>query len=107
MPEGKSPDQVMADMKSRLGLTEDQEAQIKPILEDDFVKRHAIIEKYQGQGRQARSSLRTELQELRTTTEHRLEPILTKAQMEEYRKMQEEARQNMRGGGRGSPHGNF
>ncbi len=102
VPEGKSPDQIMADMKSRLGLTDDQEAQIRPILEDEFVKRHAIIEKYQGQGRQGRASLRNELQQLRSTTEHRLEPILTKAQMEEYRKMLEEARQNMRGEGRGS-----
>jgi Spy/CpxP family protein refolding chaperone len=101
--EGRSVDQIMADMKTRLGLTEDQEARIRPILEDEFVKRHAIIEKYQGQGREARSSLRNELQQLRSTTDHRLEPILTKAQMEEYRKMQEEARQRMRGRGHGSP----
>lgn len=100
--EGRSPDQIMADMKSRLGLTEDQEARIRPILENEFVKRHAIIEKYQGQGRQGRSSLRNELQQLRSSTDHQLEPILTKAQMEEYRKMQEEARQKMRGGGHGS-----
>jgi Spy/CpxP family protein refolding chaperone len=93
-------------MKSRLGLTEDQEAQIRPILEDESVKRHAIIERYQGQGRQGRSSLRNELQQLRASTEHRFESILTKAQMEEYRKMQEEARQRMRQGGPGStrPH---
>ena len=95
MPEGKSPDQTIAEMKSRLGLTEDQD-----------VKRHAIIERYQGQGRQGRSSLRNELQQLRASTEHRFESILTKAQMEEYRKMQEEARQRMRQGGPGStrPH---
>jgi Spy/CpxP family protein refolding chaperone len=106
MPEGKSPDQTIAEMKSRLGLTEDQEAQIRPILEDESVKRHAIIERYQGQGRQGRSSLRNELQQLRASTEHRFESILTKAQMEEYRKMQEEARQRMRQGGPGStrPH---
>ena len=89
-------------MKSRLGLTEDQEARIRPILEDEFVKRHTIIEKYQGQGRQGRSSLKNELQQLRSSTDHQLEPILTKAQTEEYRKMQEEARQRIRGGGHGS-----
>ncbi len=102
MPGGKSPDQTLSEMKSPLGLTEDQEAQIRPILEDEFVKRHAIIEKYQDQGRQGRSSLRNELQQLRKSTEQRFEPILTKAQMEEYRKMQEEARQKMRQGGPGS-----
>jgi len=97
MPQGRSPDQIMADMKSRLGLTEEQQAQIKPILDDEFAKRHAIIEKYQGQGRQARPSLRSELQQLRAVTDQRLAPILTKVQMDEYHKMQEEARQRMRG----------
>ena len=97
-PQGRSPDQIMAAIKTRLGLTEEQEAKIRPILEDESAKRHAIFEKYQGQGRQSRSSLRDELQQLRATTDQRLGTILTKTQMEEYRKMREEARQHMRRG---------
>ena len=97
-PHGRSPDQIVAAMKTRLGLTEEQEAQVKPVLEDEFVKRRAILETSQGQGPEGRSSLRGELQKLRSATDQRLGAILTKAQMDEYRNMQQEARQHMRRG---------
>lgn len=92
----KTPDQIISVMKDRLGLTEEQEAQIRPIMEEHIKKRDVIVQKYKGQGRQGRRSLRNELQELRKATENQLEMILTEEQMKEYRKLQEEERQKVR-----------
>jgi len=110
IPEGRSADQITSDMKEHLNLTEEQEAQIRPIIEEQIEKRREIVQKYQGHGRPDRESLRNEMQKLRETTENQLAGILTEDQMEEYRgiqeeqrqKMHEERQQNMRRGGRGA-----
>jgi len=107
VPPGKNADQILSDMKSRLNLTDEQEAKIRPIIEEQIKKRNALIEKYQGQGRQGRESLRSEMQALGKSTEDQLQPILTKEQMGNYQKMQEEERQNMRKGYRGRRSGAF
>jgi hypothetical protein len=99
-PGGKSADQIISDMKNRLNLTDEQEAKIRPIIEEQVKNRAALIEKYQGQGRQGMRSMRNELQELNQSTENQLQSILTKEQMEEYRKMQAEESQQRRKGRR-------
>ncbi len=53
-----------------------------PFIEEQITKRGALIEKYQGQGREGMGSLRNEMQELSKTTENQLQSILTKEQME-------------------------
>jgi Spy/CpxP family protein refolding chaperone len=85
-------------MKNRLNLTDEQEARIRPIIEEQIKNRAALIEKYQGHGREGRRFLRNELQELNQNTENQLQSILTKEQMEKYRKMQAEEREQMREG---------
>jgi Spy/CpxP family protein refolding chaperone len=94
-------------MKNRLNLTDEQEAKIRPIIEDQITKRGALIEKYQGQGREGMGSLKNEMQELSKTTENQLQSILTKEQMENYRNMQAEERQQMRKGSRGRSSGDL
>lgn len=101
IPEAKTADQIIADMKDQLNLTDEQEAKIRPIIEEQIKKRGALIEKYQGQGREGMGSLRNEMQELSKSTENQLQSILTKEQMENYRNMQAEERQKMRKGFRG------
>ena len=101
VPPSKNADQIVSDMKSRLNLTDEQEAKIRPIIEEQIKKRNVLIEKYQGQGRQGRESLRGEMQALGKSTEDQLQPILTKEQLGDYQKMQEEERQNIRKGSRG------
>ena len=103
----KSADQIISDMKNRLNLTDEQEAKIRPIIEDQITKRGALIEKYQGQGREGMGSLKNEMQELSKTTENQLQSILTKEQMENYRNMQAEERQQMRKGSRGRSSGDL
>jgi Spy/CpxP family protein refolding chaperone len=100
VPGGKSADQIVSDMKNRLNLTDEQEAKIRPIIEEQSKNRAALIEKYRGQGREGMGSLRNELQELNQRTENQLQSILTKEQMEEYQKMQTEEREQMRKGSR-------
>jgi len=100
VPGGKSADQIISDMKNRLNLTDEQEAKIRPIIEEQVKNRAALIEKYRGQGREGMSSMRNELQALNQSTENQLQSILTKEQMEEYRKMQAEEREQMRKGSR-------
>ena len=99
-PRGKSADQIMSAMKTRLNLTDEQEAKIRPIIEEQVKNRAALIEKYQGQGRQGMRSMRNELQELNQRTGNQLQSILTKEQMEEYQKMQAEESQQRRKGRR-------
>ena len=94
-------------MKNRLNLTDEQEAKFRPIIEEQITKRGALIEKYQGQGREGMGSLRNELEELNQSTENQLQSILTKEQMENYRNMQAEERRQMRKGFKGRRSGDL
>lgn len=90
LPEGKTADELISVMKARLNLTDEQEIQIRPLIEEECAERKEIIEKYAGQGRGSRGVLIGELQGLQKTTETKLETILTEEQMKEYRKLRSE-----------------
>ncbi|UCF56761.1 MAG: hypothetical protein JSW15_11940, partial [Deltaproteobacteria bacterium] len=79
-------------MKGRLKLTQEQETSVRRILEASIKEREKTIEKYKGRGRSEVSSLRQEMGELDKSVEKDLSEILTKEQMEEYRRIQEERR---------------
>lgn len=96
LPKGKTAEEFISVMKTRLDLTEKQEIQVRPIIEKEFAKRREIFEKSMEQGPQGRQSLKNEMQELQLTTEQNLEKILTQEQMMEYRKLIDEERQNIR-----------
>lgn len=80
-------DQFISHMTTQLYLTEKQELQIRPVVEADFKKRKAIIDKYHGKGRDSRDALRAELQELKISTESDIVPFLTDEQMDKFRKL--------------------
>lgn len=90
MPEGKTANELISVMKTRLNLADEQEIQIRPIIEEEYAKRQEIIEEYAGQGRGSKGAMSTELQELQKITEIKLEAILTNEQMKEYRKLRAE-----------------
>lgn len=69
VPQGKSPEQIISMMKGRLHLSEEQVAEVKPIIKEASERRNQIMENYTGQGCEARTSMRTELQEPRKETE--------------------------------------
>ena len=95
-PQGKTADEFISAMKTRLNLTEEQEIQVRPIIEKEFAKRHKIMEESMAQGPQGMQSLKNKMQELQIASERNLEKILTQEQMVEYQKLIDEERQNMR-----------
>ena len=95
-PERVTPDQFITKMDTRLNLTEWQEMQVRPIIEEEFEKRKILFEKHRGKGRESRGTLFAELKELRKGTETRLEAILTGQQMKAYRELLDEQLQAAR-----------
>ena len=90
IPEAKAADQFISEMKGRLNLTDEQQVQVRPIIEEQVEKRNELIKKYQRQGRQGVDSLRYELQDLRISAESQLQYFLTNEQMIKYGNMQQE-----------------
>jgi len=86
-----SAEQVMAKMKERLHLTEEQETKIRPIIEESVQTRREILKR----DPQERSAIKNELQELQWKTDMRLGVILTEEQMREYEKLREEQSEKM------------
>jgi len=101
-----SPDEIMTQLRSRLNLTEAQQTDIRPIIEENLAKRSEIL-KSDTQDKRAK---RTELQKLQWSTDLKLGQILTEDQMKEYQKFREEQRDKSptdqrQGKGRGSRSG--
>ena len=94
----------MQEIGSRLGLTEEQVIQLKPILEGHFDAQMAIFDKYglnvENRGSrpdvQTLRALRKDLDENKTKTSKRLSGILSREQLAEFEKIQKEQRQKMR-----------
>lgn len=86
----KSPEEIVSALKERLQLTEEQEQEIRSIIEDDFKKLNDLKEKYSEDNSTDELSLLIEVRRLRKETEDRIEAVLTEEQMEGYRKLQGE-----------------
>ena len=93
-------------MISRLKLTDNQNDQLMPIFLDIFQKRQSIMKK-NGVDIKSRSSgerigmkqlrsIKKEMDKLNRQTMKQLEKILSKVQLNEYKKFQEEQRDEMR-----------
>ena len=93
-------------MISRLKLTDNQNDQLMPIFTDIFQKRQRIMKK-NGVDIKSRSSgerigmkqlrsIKKEMDKLNKQTMKQLEKILSKVQLNEYKKFQEEQRDEMR-----------
>jgi hypothetical protein len=81
-----SPDRIMERMKERLDLTKEQEAEIRPIIEEK-VKKFKELRENSGADRHA---FRTEMQKLRWSTEMKLGEILTDEQKGKYLELRQE-----------------
>ncbi len=99
--------EVLAEAMKRLDLSDDQVEQIKPILESSGKAQRAILERYgidpdtePGEGKQLSMSealaLRKEMEKVRTKTLDQLEGILSRDQLREFQKMQDEQRAEMK-----------
>lgn len=93
-------------MISRLKLTDNQNDQLMPIFLDIFQKRQSIMKK-NGVDIKSRSSgerigmkqlrsIKKEMDKLNKQTMKQLEKVLSKVQLNEYKKLQEEQRNEMR-----------
>ena len=86
-----TPEELLATMKDRLSLTDEQQEKVRPIIEEYCKKQQDIIEKYKGQEpRGGDCCLRCDLQRLGESTEKQLATFLTEKQMREYQKIQDE-----------------
>ncbi|UCD36062.1 MAG: hypothetical protein JSU90_04315 [Nitrospiraceae bacterium] len=89
---GKTPEQAIARLSSRLDLTDDQAAAAEPIIRESLDKKRAVFEKYQGQGPSTRLAMRDEMLAIGDETHEQLSAILTAEQIDEHNAMQEERR---------------
>jgi len=86
-----TPEELLASMRDRLNLTDEQQERVHPIIEEYCKKQQGIIGKYKGQElRGGDCCLRCEVQRLGESTEKQLAAFLTEKQMREYQKMQDE-----------------
>jgi hypothetical protein len=96
-------EQRLADVRARLDLTPEQESQLQPILRGSFEKRIALLNAHgltreggrQPSVRQLRS-LREDMDQLRKETESQVDAVLDDRQMSEFRRIQDEMRNEFR-----------
>lgn len=86
------------ELVDRLSLTDEQAADIYPILEDQSRQMRELITDARGKGRQEMSSMRIRMDKLNATTGNRLSRILDEQQMTEYKKYVEEQRARIKSG---------
>lgn len=81
-----SIEDIVANMKQDLKLTDAQASKITPIVRDQIQQMQSIIE-------QAQEKVRSQLQMLQQSTEAKLSQCLTPEQMAQFRSRQQEAQQ--------------
>lgn len=86
----KDADAILADINSQLNLSQEQAAQVRPIIAESIAERHKLFEKHPPPHHGNIFPLRSEMHELDTSTEKRLAEILSPQQMEQYRNIQKE-----------------
>lgn len=91
-----SPDRAAARLAERLGLTAEQQEQVRPILEENFAKRRDI-----------REEARRKMEALREETDKRLSGVLTPEQLTKLRELRSERGKRFKDGDRrhGGPKG--
>ncbi len=85
-------------MKERLQLTPEQQEQVRPIFVEEMQQLKAVRDKYGSgdQSRRTRMKMGREMRGIRNAADEKLRTILSKQQMDELKKMREEARQKYR-----------
>jgi len=91
----RTPEQVITRLTDRLDLTEEQAAEIEPIIKESLERKREVFDKY-GEKRQAvRQAMRDEMQVISDETHKELSHILTDEQSEDLRTLKEERRARM------------
>lgn len=98
MDPARMVERQLKDMKERLKLTTEQEAKVKPILEENTKKMMAMRQKMEP-GNPPSEAVMKEMHENREATNNKLGAILSKEQMAEYEKMMSERRRRFGGPG--------
>lgn len=89
-------------VRARLDLSEEQKAALEPVLRESFEKRaevlrsHGVTAESERPSRRETRGLVRDLKAVREETDAEVERILDERQMEEYRKIQAEAQDEMR-----------
>jgi hypothetical protein len=93
----------MEEIRSRLDLSDVQKAQLEPVLRKDLETRAEVLRRHgmtreggERPGRREMRAIRQELKTVREATDAEVERILDARQLAEYRKIQDEARDEMR-----------
>ena len=89
------PEEMMAEIRDRLQLTDEQASKIRPILESSFQEKRLILEESEREEPRHDHSLRRRLREHHNSVEERLSKVLNAEQLVEFRRWQEE---QLRGG---------
>ncbi len=92
----QDPEQIISALKERLTLTEEQESQVRSVIEKQVENRKAIFDKYRDQIRESRKPMKDEMKQNREDTEKQFEAILSEEQMNEYREYLDEQRSKRR-----------
>jgi Spy/CpxP family protein refolding chaperone len=82
------PDQELARMTQQLHLTDEQQAKIKPILEEQHKQMMALRQDTS----MSREDRRAKFQEIRKQTFEKMNPILTAEQQKQFQQMRRERR---------------
>jgi hypothetical protein len=87
-------DRMVATMKDRLNLTDEQVTKVKPIITDSMKRQADIRQKYGAPqpGQRPSPEAQAEMKKSREMTNKQLSGVLTKDQMQEYNKMISERR---------------
>ena len=101
-PTAEQREQRMEQIVERLDLSDEQREQIRPIMENSAKQRRAVLEKHGvGPGkpepdRETKRAIHTDMQPVRAETEQQLATVLSDEQMEEFRQIRQELRDEWR-----------
>jgi hypothetical protein len=90
----QSADEIMKTLTERLDLTPEQVEAVRPVIEENVMKRNEI----RGKSDMERKTRRTEMRKLRWNTETRLGKILTDEQVDRYLELKQEQRKGFKRG---------
>jgi len=98
---GMNPDEQLKHMTKELGLSSDQQSQIRPVLQDRQQKIQAVFQD-QSLSREDRHS---KMMAIRTDSEGKITALLTDQQKQKYQAMQERMQERRGGQGQGGDNG--
>jgi Spy/CpxP family protein refolding chaperone len=91
----RTPEQVITRLTDRLNLTEEQAAEIEPIIKESLERKREVFDKYGDKRQEFRQAMRAEMQTIGNETHKQLSNMLTDEQIEDLLTLKEERRARM------------